>query len=166
MNNIETRCPECTAGFTEVEALGLISSPGAVLSPIESLDDLRVGVIFEDLVDPLCVEGHIDEDARLVGPSTASAMDTHSHNNPDVTILTHKRATIIPLTYSLIPLASCTDLGVGDVEVPSVHLSTLLITDNGQVDRLQYVIMASAFGLSPSIHFTCCSFWDGASIYR
>lgn len=53
--------------------------------------------MFEDLVDPLRVKGHIDEDARLVGPSTASAMDTHSHNNPNVTVLTHERATIIPL---------------------------------------------------------------------
>lgn len=33
------------------------------------------------------------------------------------------------LTHSLIPIASCTDLGVGDVEVPSVHLPTPLITD-------------------------------------
>lgn len=53
--------------------------------------------MFEDLVDPLCVEGHVDEDARLVGPSTASAVDTHSDNNPDVTVLAHKWATIIPL---------------------------------------------------------------------
>lgn len=57
----------------------------------------RVGVVFEDFVYPLCVERHIDEDTRLVGPSTASAMDTHSHDNPDVTILTYKRSAIIPL---------------------------------------------------------------------
>lgn len=133
---------------------------------VESLGALRVGVISEDLVDPLSVEGHIDEDARLVGPSAASAMDTHSYNNLDLSILTHKGPAIISLTHSLIPLASCTDLGVGDVEVPSVHLPTPLITDNGQVDRLQYVIVASAFGLSPSIHFTYISFWDGAPSQR
>ncbi len=67
------------------------------LFSIESLGDFRVGVISEDLVDPLCVKGHVDEDARLVGSSTASAMDTHSHNNLDFTILTHKRTAIIPL---------------------------------------------------------------------
>lgn len=54
-------------------------------------------VVFEDFVYPLCVERHIDEDARLVGPSTASAMDTHSQDNPGVTILTYKRAAIISL---------------------------------------------------------------------
>lgn len=53
--------------------------------------------MFEHLVDPLCVEGHIDEDARLVCPSAASAMDAHSNNNPDLTVLTHKRAAVIPL---------------------------------------------------------------------
>lgn len=90
MNNRNTRCPECTAGFTEVEAPGLSWL-------FHSLLGLRVGVIFEDLVDPLCVEGHIDENARLVGASTASAMDAHSHNNPELTILTHKRAAVIPL---------------------------------------------------------------------
>lgn len=40
------------------------------------------------------------------------------------------------LTHSLIPLASCTDLSVGDVNVPSMHVSTPLVADNGQVDRL------------------------------
>lgn len=49
------------------------------------------------------------------------------------------------LTHSLVPLASCTDLGVGDVEVPSVHLSAPLITDDGQVDRLQDIIVAGAW---------------------
>lgn len=56
------------------------------------------------------------------------------------------------LTHSLIPLASCTDLGVGDVEVPSVHLSTPLITDNRQVDYLQCVIVAGAWK-SLRLHF-------------
>lgn len=50
----------------------------------------------------------------------------------------------IYLTNSLIPLASCTYLGVGDVEVPPVHFSTPLVTDNGQVHRLQYIVMPSA----------------------
>lgn len=132
----------------------LIYRSGSALFSVESLDNLRVGVIFEDLVDPLCVKGNIDENARLVGPSTASAMDAHSNNNLDLTVLTHKRAAIIPLTHSFIPLASCTDLGVGDVEVPSVHLSTPVIADNWQIDHFQKVVVAGVFGLSPSIHFT------------
>lgn len=96
MNNIETRRPECTAGFTEVEAVGLILSPGTVLFSVW-LNSLRVRIMFEDLVDPLRVKGHIDEDAWLVGPSAASAMDTHSDNNPDLAVLTHERAAVIPL---------------------------------------------------------------------
>lgn len=47
------------------------------------------------------------------------------------------------LTYSFVPLATCTDLGVGDVETPSVLLSALFITDYGQIDNLQHVIMAA-----------------------
>lgn len=100
---------------------------------VKSLNNLRVGVVFEDFVDPLCVEGHINEDAGLVGSSAASTGDAHSHNNPDLTILTHERAAIIPLTHSLIPSPACTDLGVGDVEVASVHLSTPATAHNGQI---------------------------------
>lgn len=73
----------------ELEGLGLVL--------FKLLDDVRVGVIFEDLVDPLGVEGHIDEDAGLVGPSTASAMNAHSHNHPYLAILAHERAAVIPL---------------------------------------------------------------------
>ena len=53
--------------------------------------------MFEDFIYPLRVERHVDEDARLVGPGAASAMDTHSHNYPDLPILTHQRAAVIPL---------------------------------------------------------------------
>ena len=60
-----------------------------------------------------------------------------------------KRVTVY-LTHSLVPLASCTDLGAGDVEVPSVHLSAPLITDDGQVDRLQDIIVAGAWKRSRS----------------
>jgi len=48
------------------------------------------------------------------------------------------------LTHSFIPLPPSTDIGVGDVKVPPMHLSTPVITDNGQVHGLQHVIMASA----------------------
>lgn len=56
------------------------------------------------------------------------------------------------LTHSLIPLASRTDLGVGDVQAPAVHLSTPLITDYRQVDSLQDIIMAGAWK-SSRMHF-------------
>lgn len=95
--------------------------------------DVRVGVVFEDLVHPLRVEGHVDEDAGLVGPSAAPAVDTYSDDNSDIPILTHQRAAVIPLTHSLIPLSSCTDLCVGDVEVSPVHLSTSGVADKGHV---------------------------------
>ena len=49
------------------------------------------------------------------------------------------------LTHSLIPPASCTDLGVADVEVPSVHFSTPLVADDGQVDHFQYIVMSGAW---------------------
>lgn len=48
------------------------------------------------------------------------------------------------LTHPLVPPASCTDPGVGDVEVSSVHLSTPLIAHYRQVDRLQHVLVAGA----------------------
>lgn len=63
------------------------------------LNSLGVGVMFEDLIDPLRVVGHIDEDARLVGPSAAPAMDTHSNNNLDLSVLAHERAAVIPLQW-------------------------------------------------------------------
>ena len=74
-------------------ALGLKERLGSGLS----LDLLRIGVIFEDFVYPLRVERYIDEDARLVGPRTAPAMDADSHNHPDLPILTHQRAAVVPL---------------------------------------------------------------------
>lgn len=63
------------------------------------------------------------------------------------------------LTHSLIPIASCTDLGVGDVEVPSVHLFTPLITDYRQIDHLQYVIMASPWK-SLRLHIKVYVLWQ------
>lgn len=53
--------------------------------------------MFEDLVDPLCVEGHVDEDTRLIGSSTASAVDTDSHYDPDISILAYQRPSVVPL---------------------------------------------------------------------
>lgn len=64
---------------------------------LEALKGFRVGVMFEDLVDPLCVEGHVDEDAGLVCPSTASAVHTYTDNNSEDPVLTNKRAAVIPL---------------------------------------------------------------------
>lgn len=58
---------------------------------------LRVGVCSENFIYPLCVERHVNEDARLVLPSAASAMDAHAHDDLDVTILAYKRAAIISL---------------------------------------------------------------------
>ena len=52
----------------------------------------------EHLVDPLCVEGDVDEDARAVGTGTASAMDTDSHYDPALSFLAHQGAAIVPLT--------------------------------------------------------------------
>lgn len=76
-----------------MEVLGLEKPLGSGLS----LDLLRIGVIFEDFVYPLRVEGNVDEDARLVGSGTAPAMDADSHNHPDLPILAHQRPTIVPL---------------------------------------------------------------------
>lgn len=75
------------------EGLGLKAPLGSGLS----LDLLRVGVIFEDFMYPLSIERYVDEDARLVGSGTASAMDTDSHNHPDLPILTDQRAAVVPL---------------------------------------------------------------------
>lgn len=72
-------------------------SPDSLVCFFPSLSNLRVGVIFEDFVNPLSIVGHINEDARLVESSAASAMDAYTNNNFELTILTHKRATIIPL---------------------------------------------------------------------
>ncbi|TNN86227.1 hypothetical protein EYF80_003644 [Liparis tanakae] len=55
----------------------------------EAREDVRTGGQSE--------EGHIDEDARLVGPSAASAMDAHAHDDPDLAVLTHERTAVIPL---------------------------------------------------------------------
>lgn len=52
----------------------------------------------EHLVDPLCVEGDVDEDARAVGTGTASAMDTDPHYDPALSFLAHQGAAIVPLT--------------------------------------------------------------------
>lgn len=52
---------------------------------------------------------------------------------------------MVYLTHSLIPPASCADLGVGDEKVPSVHLSAPLVADYRQVHSLQYVVMACAW---------------------
>lgn len=58
---------------------------------------LKVGVRSEDFVDPLRVERHVDEDARLVLPGTASAVDAHAHDDLDVAVLTHQGAAVVPL---------------------------------------------------------------------
>lgn len=73
--------------------LGLKEPLGSGLS----LNLLRIGVIFEDFVYPLRVERNVDEDARLVGSGTAPAMDADSHNHPDLPILAHQRAAVVPL---------------------------------------------------------------------
>lgn len=63
-----------------------------------------------------------------------------------------RTTTTVYLTHALVSLASGTDLGVGDVEVASVHLSTPLVADNGQVHRLQYILIAGAWR-SVTLHF-------------
>lgn len=73
--------------------LGLKAPLGSGLS----WDLFRVGVIFEDFVYPLRIERYVDEDARLVGSGTAPAMDADSHNHPDLPVLTHQRAAVVPL---------------------------------------------------------------------
>lgn len=47
-----------------------------------------------------------------------------------------KEQVTVYLTHALVLPASRTDFGVGDMEVASVHLSTPLIVDYGEVDRL------------------------------
>lgn len=64
---------------------------------ILSLHLLEIGVVLEDLMYPLCVERHVDEDAGLVGSGTAPAMDADSHDDPDLPILTHQRAAVVSL---------------------------------------------------------------------
>lgn len=124
---------------------------------------LRIGVVSEDLVDPLGVEGYVDENGRLIGPSAASTVDTHSHNDPDVAVLTNQRTTVIPLTHAFIPPPSSTDLSVADVKAASVHILASFVADNRQVDCFELFVMARTFSLSPAIHFTYGSLWDGAA---
>lgn len=81
------------------------------------LYSLWVWEIFEDLVDPLSVKGHVDEDARLVGSCAASSMDAHSHNDLDPTVLTDERAAVIPLQGN-----KCTFLHSSRREAASIHI--------------------------------------------
>ena len=62
-----------------------------------ALEGLLLGVIFEDLVDPLGVEGDVDEDAGLVGSRTASAMDADAHNHLALPVLADQRTAVVPL---------------------------------------------------------------------
>lgn len=68
-----------------------------------------------------------------------------------VSYLWHER-TQPYLAHPLVSPASCTDPGVGDVEVSSVHLSTPLIAHYRQVDRLQYILMAGAWEKGSGFH--------------
>lgn len=74
-----------------------IEGPGVSSASVESVRLLGVGVRSEDFVNPLCVERHVDEDARLVLSGAAPAMDAHAHNDLDVAVLTHQGAAVIPL---------------------------------------------------------------------
>lgn len=49
------------------------------------------------------------------------------------------------LAHSLVPPAAGADLAAGDEEVPPVHLPALLVADDGQVHRLQHVVVARAW---------------------
>lgn len=96
--NWETRCPDCFAGVRKLEVQGFIQSPGlCFITCWVSRKISALGEIFEDLVDPLCVVGHVDEEARLVGPRAASSVDAHSHDDLDPPVPTHERAAVIPL---------------------------------------------------------------------
>lgn len=96
--NWETRCPDCFAGVRKLEVQGFIQSPGlCFITCWVSRKISALGEIFEDLVDPLCVVGHVDEEARLVGPRAASSVDAHAHDDLDPPVPTHERAAVIPL---------------------------------------------------------------------
>lgn len=58
---------------------------------------VRLGVMPEDFVDPLCVKRHVDEDGGPIGAGAASAMDAHTDHDFDFPILTHQRTAVIPL---------------------------------------------------------------------
>ena len=46
------------------------------------------------------------------------------------------------LTHSLVTPAPGADVPLGDVEAPSVQLPALVVADQGQVHRLQHVVVA------------------------
>lgn len=90
--------PECSAVFFVFFFL-TIGSWRFLLAPAstESVHLLRVGVRSEDFVYPLCVERHVNEDARLVLSGAASAMDAHAHDDLDVAVLADQGTAVISL---------------------------------------------------------------------
>lgn len=88
--------PECSADLCKWK-LKVFFAPPPPSAPVESAHLLGVGVRPEHLVYPLREERHVDEDAGLVLPRAASAVDAHAHDDLDVAVLAHQGAAVVPL---------------------------------------------------------------------
>ena len=54
-------------------------------------------VVFEHFVDPLGVEGHVDEHGGSSGERTAAPVDAHAHDDLPFLLLAHQRASVVLL---------------------------------------------------------------------
>lgn len=58
---------------------------------------LKVWIVSEDLVDPLGVVGHVDEDGGPVSPGTASAVNADTQDDLTPAFLTYQRSAVVSL---------------------------------------------------------------------
>lgn len=119
--------------------------------------------MLEDLVDPVRVEGHVDEDGGLVGPCTAPAVHAHAHDHLNLPVLAHQGPAVVSLADALVLASACADLVGTDVEVSFVQVLTAFVIDDGKVDRFENLVVSRSFGLSPAVHAAHGAFRDGAA---
>lgn len=119
--------------------------------------------MLEDLVDPVRVERHVDEDGGLVGPCAAPAVHAHAHDDLNVPVLANQGPAVVSLAHALVLPAPSADLVGADVQVSFVQVLTALVVDDGEVDGFEHLVVARPFGLAPAVHATDGAFGDGAA---